>query len=93
MESDSPRSQPGTPGAGRETSSSWQNLRPRAPSDADPGIAEWLDREGNREELESLMGLLECTAAEAVVIMQLNILISKIDPDEETDWGPGANPK
>ena len=57
----------------------------------DPDISEWLNLPSLRRKIETLMTLLECSAAEAVHLHLLNCIANYSDTND--DWGDGANPE
>lgn len=89
-------SQPSTPDAGKVTSSSFAKLHRVGRTDQlNPEIVEWLNHPHVRLKLQTLMTLLDCSAAEAATIHLLNHIANNtgdIADEAGDDYGPGANP-
>ncbi len=48
---------------------------PRPEAGFEPRVMEWAELDVVRDDVETLMGFLNCSAADAVMIFQLNLIL------------------
>ncbi len=95
------RSQPTTDEPGKQTSSRTK-FRPAGPSEFEEHFAKWLGEPSVRQEVQTIMSLLECDAWQAVLVRQAARSAQDLDDilellegqsEKEQDWGPGTQPE
>lgn len=93
-------SQPGTNRDGKPGSSRYPKIRRLARNEEPLGsVIAWATRNPNKQEIQTTMAVLDCTAAEATQVFFLNAILTELHTlnaamlEEEDDLGPGANPE